>query len=106
MRTLSHVRIVFKNGESIRADSPVTNEEEVEKSFWLSRPDVWVVNRKMKNVLSWSVKNGRLFGVILPGDEGSDEETAHYHTIETQDLSSRPRMGDRGCPVGRRAAVG
>ena len=27
------------------------DEEEVEKSFWISRPDDWVVNRKMKKII-------------------------------------------------------
>ena len=27
------------------------DEEQVEKSFWLSRPDGWVVNRKMKKII-------------------------------------------------------
>jgi hypothetical protein len=31
-----------------RADSPMTDEAEVEKSFWLNRPDGWVINRKTK----------------------------------------------------------
>ena len=26
-------------------------EEEVEKSFWLSRPDGWVINRKTKKII-------------------------------------------------------
>jgi hypothetical protein len=35
-----------------RADSPMIDEAEVETSFWLSRPDGWVTNRKMKkNIL-------------------------------------------------------
>ena len=33
------------------ADSPIADEAEVEKSFWLSRPDGWVINRKMKKRL-------------------------------------------------------
>ena len=36
---------------SARADSPMTDDAEVEKSFWLSRPDGWVINRKMKKIL-------------------------------------------------------
>ena len=31
-----------------RADSPMVDEAEVEKSFWLNRPDGWVMNRTMK----------------------------------------------------------
>ncbi len=29
---------------------------EVERSFWLSRPDGWVVNRKMKKIILLEVK--------------------------------------------------
>ena len=34
-----------------RADSPMTDEVETEKSFCLNRPDGWVVNRKMKKII-------------------------------------------------------
>ncbi len=33
------------------ADSPMVVETEVEKSFWLSRPDGWVINRKAKKII-------------------------------------------------------
>jgi hypothetical protein len=29
----------------------MTDEAEVEKSFWLSRPDGWVINRKTKKII-------------------------------------------------------
>ncbi len=32
-------------------DSILIDEEEVEKSFWLSRPDHWVINRKRKKII-------------------------------------------------------
>ena len=35
----------------VRADSPMVDEAEVEKSFWLSRPDGWVINRKTKKIV-------------------------------------------------------
>ena len=35
----------------VREDSPMSDEAEVEKSFWLSRPDGWVINRKMKRII-------------------------------------------------------
>jgi hypothetical protein len=34
-----------------RTDSPMVEEVEVEKSFWLSRPDGWVINRKTKKII-------------------------------------------------------
>ncbi len=36
---------------SARADSPMIDEAEVEKSFWLRKSDGWVVNRKMKKIV-------------------------------------------------------
>jgi hypothetical protein len=41
------------NGMEIRwagADSPMVVEAEEEKSFWFSRPDDWVINRKTKKI--------------------------------------------------------
>ena len=35
----------------VRANSPLVDEAEVEKSFWLSRPDGWVINRKTKKIV-------------------------------------------------------
>ena len=35
----------------VRTDSPMVDETEVEKSFWLSRPDGWVINRKTKKIV-------------------------------------------------------
>jgi hypothetical protein len=34
-----------------RTDSPMIDEAEVQKSFWLSRPDGWVINRKTKKII-------------------------------------------------------
>ena len=34
-----------------RADSPMVDEGEVEKSFWISRSDGWVINRKTKKIV-------------------------------------------------------
>ncbi len=36
----------------VRADSPMVDEAEVEKSFWLNRSDGWVINRKTKKIVS------------------------------------------------------
>ena len=40
-----------KANRQVRADSPMVDEAEVEKSFWLSRPDGWVINRKTKKII-------------------------------------------------------
>ena len=44
-------RVRGNKNRSARADSTRIDEPEVEKSFWLSRPDGWVVNRKMKKIV-------------------------------------------------------
>jgi hypothetical protein len=35
----------------VGTDSPMVQEEEVEKSFWLNRSDDWVINRKTKKII-------------------------------------------------------
>jgi hypothetical protein len=42
-----------------RADSPMADITEVEKSFCLSRPDGWVINRKMKQIILLEFKRTR-----------------------------------------------
>ena len=43
----------------------MADEAEVEKSFWLSRPDGWVINRKMKKILllefKWTNDSGESY---------------------------------------------
>ena len=34
----------------------MTDEVEVEKSFWISRPDDWVINRKTKKIVLLELK--------------------------------------------------
>ena len=57
-----------KNGSG-RADSPMTGEKEVEKSFWISRPDGWVVNKKMKTI------------VLLEFKRTSDQSESFYQDM-------------------------
>ena len=47
----------------------MTDEEEVEKSFWLSRPDGWVVNRKMKKI------------VLLKFKRTSEQSVSYYQDL-------------------------
>ena len=65
------------------------DEEEVEKSFWFSRPDDWVVNRKMKKIILLEFKRA----------------TTHTHYNGSVDARDRSRMGGRGCPAGHRTTV-
>jgi hypothetical protein len=69
----------------VRADSPMADEAEVEKSFWLSRPDGWVINRKTKKIILLEF-NPYPTGSWGPGGRG--------------------RLGGRSRPAGRRSAVG
>jgi hypothetical protein len=39
---------VKRRVDRLGSDSPMVEETEVEKSFWLSWPDGWVINRKTK----------------------------------------------------------
>ncbi len=43
-----------------RADSPMADDADVEKSFCLSKPDGWVVNRKMKKIISFLNSKGQV----------------------------------------------
>ncbi len=45
-----------------RSDSPMVDEEEVEKSFWISRPDDWVINRKTKKIVLLEFKRTSDYG--------------------------------------------
>ena len=40
-----------KANRQARVDSPRIDEAEVEKSFWFSRSDDWVINRKAKQIM-------------------------------------------------------
>ncbi len=40
-----------KANSQVRVDSSMVDETEVEKSFWLSRPDGWVINEKTKKII-------------------------------------------------------
>ena len=43
----------------VRVDSPMVDETEVEKSFWLSSPDDWVINRRTKKIVLLEFKRTR-----------------------------------------------
>ena len=51
-----------------RADSPMVDETEVEKS-WLSRPDGWVINRKTKKI------------ILLEFKRSSDDTESYFQDI-------------------------
>jgi hypothetical protein len=50
-REESMEKVKGRANRQVRADSPRVDEAEVEKSFWLSRSDGWVMNRKLKKIV-------------------------------------------------------
>jgi hypothetical protein len=44
-------KVKGKENSQVRADSPMVDEVEVEKSFCISRLDDWVINRKTKKII-------------------------------------------------------
>jgi hypothetical protein len=44
-------KVKGRANRQVWADSPMIDEAEVEKCFWLSRPDGWVTNRKTKKII-------------------------------------------------------
>ena len=54
---LEAIRKVRKmKGEVKGTEAPNPDEKEVEKTFWLSRPDGWVVNKKTKRIIMLEFK--------------------------------------------------
>jgi hypothetical protein len=51
-----------KANRQVRTDSSMVNETEVEKSFWLSRPDDWVINEKTKKIILLEFKGLQTMG--------------------------------------------
>jgi hypothetical protein len=44
-------KVKGRANRQVRADSPMVDEAEVEKAFWFSRPDCWVINRKTNKIV-------------------------------------------------------
>jgi hypothetical protein len=51
-----------KANRQVRADSPMVDQAQVEKSFWLSRPDGWVINEKTKKIILLEFKRTSDYG--------------------------------------------
>jgi hypothetical protein len=90
----------------VRADSSMTDEEEMEKSFWLIRPDGWVVNRKMKKIILLEFKKTSDPAEAYFWYVEGDEETVHPHSNGSLGPGGRTRLGGRCCPIGRRTEIG
>ncbi len=74
-------KVKERENRLVRADSSMVDEAEVEKSFWLSRSDDWMINRKTKKIILLEFKkNLRLWGVLLQGHVEGGGDAAHpYH---------------------------
>ena len=86
------------NGREIRragADSPVVVEAEVEKSFWLSRPDGWVINRKTKRSVLLEFKRTSDCGESYYEDMRRVAEQQHVPTL----TGLRALAGERGWEI-------
>ena len=79
-------------------DSTVIDVGEVEKSFWLSRPDGWVVNRKMKKIILLEFKRTTDYSESYYRDIRRMVEQQHTPN-GSEGATGRSRMGGRGCPT-------
>jgi hypothetical protein len=87
------------NGREISragADSPMVVETEVEKSFWLSRTDGWVINRKTKKIVLLEFKRTSDCGESFYEDMWRVADTQHAPII----TGLRALTGERGWHIG------
>jgi hypothetical protein len=66
-----------KANRQVRVDSSMVDEEEVEKSFWLSRPDGWVINEKTKKIILLEFKRTSDYGESYFKDMWGAAEKQH-----------------------------
>ena len=55
-------KVKGRANRQVRTDSPMVDEAEAERSFWLIRPDGWVINRKTKKIILLEFKRTSDFG--------------------------------------------
>ncbi len=55
-------KVKRRTNSQVRTDSPMVDEAEVETSFWLRRPDGWVINRKTKKIILLEFKRTSDYG--------------------------------------------
>ena len=78
-----------------RAYSPMVDEAEVEKSFWFSRPDGWVINRKTKKIVLLEFKRTSDCGESYYEDMWKVSDKQHVPIL----TGLRPLAGERGWEV-------
>ena len=76
-------------------DSPMTDEIETEKSFWLSRPDGWAINREMKKIFLLEFKRTSDVGESYFMDMWKKTERQHTPIL----VGLRALAEDRGWEV-------
>jgi hypothetical protein len=91
-------------------DSSMTDETEVEKSFWIRRTDGWEINRKTKKVILLEFKRTIDCGEGYFQDMWRVTDKQHTPILTllngSSDPDGRTRMGGRSRPTGRRTSVG
>ena len=55
-------KVKGRANRQVRVDSPMVDEAETERSFWLRRPDGWVINRKTKKIILLEFKRTSDYG--------------------------------------------
>ena len=91
---LEAIRKVRKMKNGVKgAEAPNPDEKEVEKTFWLSRPDGWVVNKKTKRIIMLEFKRIGYCRDILLRHESNNGETAHTHLGGSECLGGGTGMG-------------
>ncbi len=69
-------------GEVKGAEAHISDEKEVQKTFWLSRPDGWVINKKTKRIIMLEFKRTSDTAEKYYSDMKSIAERQHTHILE------------------------
>ena len=85
------------------AEAPNPDEKEVEKTFWLSRPDGWVVNKKTKRIIMLEFKRASDTAETYYSDMRAIAAKQHTHLGGSECLGGGTGMGGGSFASGRRA---
>ena len=85
----------------------VISDEDTTKSFWISRPDDWMVNRKIKKIILLEFKRTSDYSESYYRHmwRGTEQQHTPITSNGVTGVSGRSRMGGTGCPSGRRTVV-
>ena len=70
------------------AEAPNPDEKEVEKTFWLSRPDGWVINKKTKRIMMLEFKRASDTAETYYSDTGTKLIEKRQHTPILEGLNA------------------